>query len=163
MNNLSRTNKGFTLIEVVITLLILGLVFTMISTLTANALKFLSNEASQVESQERLRLLTVDVEKDIRFYVFLTEDGTPPNNTTDFKKSSSGDTITYLLGNQVTYVYNTAQQTVTRNGELISQGLESFSLTNEGSSIHISVSSLDERAMLNAIALSVYVRTGVGG
>lgn len=141
-------SKGFTLIEIVITMLIVVIVFGIVANLVGFSTKFFRDENSQVANQEALRLVAVNFEKDVRKYAL---------NSTLITQSSD----CYTLGTVVTYCLNTTNKTITRNGSTIAKGVASFSLIlTDSRFIRFNIESIqDSRGIPNNLKMDIYYRT----
>lgn len=107
---MKNSQKGFTLIELVITMLVLVIVFGMLAGLVGFATRFYSDESSQVHRQESLRLFAVTFEKDVRRFV---------EHQDYFLVTVSGNVTSYTLGdtsttNIVRYDFNSLEDKVYR-------------------------------------------------
>lgn len=107
---MKNNQKGFTLIELVITMLVLVIVFGMLAGLVGFATRFYSDESSQVHRQEALRLFAVRFEKDVRHLV---------EHENYFTVAVSGDVTSYTLGdsstsNIIRYDFNSLEDKVYR-------------------------------------------------
>lgn len=125
---MKNNQKGFTLIELVITMLVLVIVFGMLAGLVGFATRFYSDESSQVRRQEALRLFAVTFEKDVRKLV---------EHETYFSVAESGDVKSYTLGdsstsNIIRYDFNTLEDKVYRV-----QGASSTVVATDISSVSI--------------------------
>jgi len=142
-----KGKKGFTLIELVITFMIVVIVFGVLASLVGFSTEFFRDENSQVATQESLRLVAVNFEKDVRRYAL---DST--------KVTQIGSC--YTLGATVTYCYN-ANKEVTRNDVVIAEGVSSFTLTLSNSSyIRFKIVSIqDARGHSNELTMDIYYRT----
>lgn len=141
-------SKGFTLIEIVITMLIVVIVFGIVANLVGFSTKFFRDENTQVANQEALRLVAVSFEKDVRKYAL---------NSTLITQSSD----CYTLGTTVTYCHNTTNKTITRNGNTIAKGVASFSLIlTDSRFIRFNIESIqDSRGIPNNLKMDIYYRT----
>lgn len=141
--------KGFTLIEIVITMLIVVIVFGIVANLVGFSTKFFRDENTQVANQEALRLVAVSLEKDVRKHAL---------NSTLITSGSAG---CYTLGTAVTYCLNTTNKEITRNGNIIAKGVASFSLILTNTSyIHFRIESIqDSRGISNDLEMDIYYRT----
>lgn len=97
-----NNKKGFTLIELIITMMVLSVVLGILVGIVNFATIFYRDESSQVSRQESLRLIAVSFEKDIRKLV---------EHQTYFQSTELSGIKTYVLGdpgsvNKVTYVFN---------------------------------------------------------
>lgn len=105
-----KNKKGFTLIELIITMMVLGVVLSILTGIVSFATTFFRDESSQVNRQESLRIIAVNFEKDIRKLV---------EHQTFFESIVSGNLKTYNLGdlttaNIVTYVFNDSEGKIYR-------------------------------------------------
>ncbi len=143
-----KGKKGFTLIELVITFLIVVIVFGVLANLVGFSTDFFRDENTQVATQESLRLVAVNFEKDVRRYAL---DST--------KVSQSGDC--YTLGSTVTYCYVSANKEITRNSVVVATGISSFSLNLSNSSfIRFNIVTIqDTRGQSNDLTMDIYYRT----
>jgi Tfp pilus assembly protein PilE len=143
-----KGKKGFTLIELVITFLIVVIVFGVLANLVGFSTEFFRDENTQVATQESLRLVAVNFEKDVRKYAL---DST--------KVSQSGDC--YTLGSTVTYCYVSANKEITRNSVVVATGISSFSLNLSNSSfIRFNIVTIqDTRGQSNDLTMDIYYRT----
>lgn len=143
-----QSRKGFTLIEIVITMLIVVIVFGIVANLVGFSTKFFRDENTQVANQEALRLVAVSFEKDFRKYAL---------NSTLITSGSAG---CYTLGTAVTYCLN-ANEEITRNGNIIAKDVASFSLILTNTSyIHFEIESIqDSRGIANNLEMDIYYRT----
>ncbi len=143
-----KGKKGFTLIELVITFLIVVIVFGVLANLVGFSTEFFRDENTQVATQESLRLVAVNFEKDVRRYAL---DST--------KVSQSGDC--YTLGSTVTYCYVSANKEITRNSVVVATGISSFSLNLSNSSfIRFNIVTIqDTRGQSNDLTMDIYYRT----
>lgn len=111
------SKNGFTLIEIVITMLIVAIVFGILANLVGFSTNFFRDENTQVANQAALRQVAVTFEKDVRKYA-LNEAQIIP---------SAGPC--YTLGTNVTYCYVAADKTITRAGVVVAKGIETFTVT----------------------------------
>lgn len=140
--------KGFTLIELVITFLIIVIVFGVLANLVGFSTKFFRDENTQVATQESLRIVAVNFEKDVRKYAL---------SSTLITQSSD----CYTLGTAVTYCYVLANKEITRNGNVIARGIASFSLnlTNTNYVRFNIITIQDTRGNSNDLVMDIYYRT----
>jgi len=153
-----KKQKGFTLIELVLTFMIVVMVFGVLSTLVSLSTRFFTDENTQVFSQEALRIVTVNFEKDLRKYV----------TTSDFfTKNTSTTSHVYVLGdnatsNKVTYTYDTNTNEIYRDSVLIASNVASFDVSIVLSSVpyvDLTIISIpDNRGITNEIDLTIYLR-----
>ncbi len=145
-------SKGFTLIELVIAFSIIVIVFGILSNLVGFSTKFFRDENTQVATQESLRLVAVNFEKDVRKYAL---------SSTQITQSSD----CYTLGTTVTYCYVSANKEITRNGNVIASGISSFSLTLTNTNyIRFNILTIqDARGNSNDLVMDIYYRTERAG
>lgn len=145
-------SKGFTLIELVIAFMIIVIVFGVLANLVGFSTKFFRDENTQVATQESLRLVAVNFEKDVRKYAL---------SSTQITQSSD----CYTLGTTVTYCYVAANKEITRNGNVIASGISSFSLTLTNTNyIRFNILTIqDARGNSNDLVMDIYYRTERAG
>lgn len=141
-------SKGFTLIELVIAFMIIVIVFGVLANLVGFSTKFFKDENTQVATQASLRLVAVNFEKDVRRYALSSTLITQNSNC-------------YILGTTVTYCYISANKEITRNGNVIAEGVANFTLTLTNSSyIRFSIVTIqDTRGNSNDLTMDIYYRT----
>jgi len=143
-------SKGFTLIELVITFLIVVIVFGVLANLVGFSTKFFRDENTQVATQESLRLVAVNFEKDVRKYAL---------NSTLIVQSSN----CYVLGTgtTITYCYDSANKQITRNSVIIAKGIANFTLTLTNTNfIRFNILTIqDSRGNSNDLVMDIYYRT----
>jgi prepilin-type N-terminal cleavage/methylation domain-containing protein len=151
-----RNKKGFTLIELVVTMAVLSIVMGLIVGLVTQSLKFFSDEDDQVTNQASLRQIAVEFEKNVRKYVL-----TP----TEYVVSGDCYTITPILITDPTTVYCfvSANNTVTRNGVVIGENVGQFSAVYNTTNHYITllIQSLpDGYGRVNEVNVNIYIRIG---
>lgn len=151
-----RNNKGFTLIELVITMAILSIVMGLIVGLVTQSLKFFRDEDDQVTNQAALRQIAVEFEKNVRKYV-LAE--------TEFVVSGDCYTITPILVTDpiTSYCFDSVNKTVTRNGAVIGEKVAQFSAVYNTTDHYITllIQSLpDGYGRVNEVNVNIYIRIG---
>lgn len=149
----NRNKKGFTLLEVVITLMIITIVFATLASIVSFFSRFNRDENSALNNQESMRLLVIQLEKDIRM----------SDQTFNADTSLNCDTIGSddVNARQTTYCFNEIDQVVTRNGNVIANEIFSFDLVDAGSAIDVNIESIeDTRGNKVDISTTIYLRTG---
>ena len=143
-----RINKsGFTLIELVITMLIIVVVFGILANLVQFSTTFFRDENTQVANQTALRQVAVTFEKDVRRYALRSS-----------LISQSGTCTS--LDTAVTYCYVVADKTITRNGTVVAKGIETFTVTPSLLKVNLYMKTrLDSRNLFVEIVYDVYFRT----
>lgn len=147
-----RNKRGFTLIELVITMFILSVVLGLVTGIITNSMKFFRDEKTQVDNQVSLRLIAVDFEKDVRRYV-LSEG--------EFSYSGGCYTINSVDGDLIDYCL--AGNNLTRNDILIGERVSEFTAvyTVSNHSILLTIRSLpDAYNRVNEVVVRIYVRRG---
>lgn len=141
------TKKGFTLIELVITMLIVVIVFGILANLVGFSTKFFTDENTAVANQTGLRQVAVTFEKDVRRYAL---------DATMFSVSGTCTT----LGSTVTYCHDVANRTVTRNSVVVAKGIEAFNIVTSASMVRLTMDTIDDsRGQDVDISYDVYFRT----
>ena len=139
--------KGFTLIELVITMLIVVIVFGVLANLVGFSTAFFKDENTQVANQTALRQVAVNFEKDVRRYAL---------NSTQIVTVGS----CYTLGSTITYCYVIADKTITRSGIVVAKGIETFTVTTNSSKVNLYMKTIvDSRNQFIDIVYDVYFRT----
>jgi len=148
--------KGFTLIEVIITLFVIVIFFGLIVGITQFSISFFRNEDSQIASQSSLRLVALQFEKDVRKHVGTGTEFTSPNVGEYRIYVDASTTIVYLFENFNVY----------RNGVLIGEDIEIFNPNWDSvtQSFDLSISSFDDGyGRVNQVSVRIFVRSGKGG
>jgi len=149
-----RNNKGFTLIELVVTMVVLSIVGGLVVGLVMQSMKFFSDEEDQVTNQTALRQIAVEFEKNVRRYVL---------QPTEFVVSGSCYTITPVFESNISYCYVSADNTVTRNGIVIAENVGQFSAVYNTTNHYITllIQSLpDGYGRVNEVNVNIYIRVG---
>lgn len=156
-------SKGFTLIELVITFLIVVIVYGILANFVGFSTKFYKDESSEVINQEALRVLSVSFEKDVRKLV----------ERADFINiSESGSIRTFTLGDQSTaniivYNYNIIEKKVYKVANsfssLIASGIEDMNIIKDTTEhpfiIFVAESIPDGRGNENnQVSIKIYLR-----
>lgn len=167
--NMKNKQKGFTLIELVITMLVLVIVFGMLAGLVGFATRFYSDESSQVNRQETLRLLAVTFEKDVRRLVeheaYFTSSESGGVKTFELGEPASAGLITYTFNSTEGRVYRTKSGTTTT----VATDILNVSVTKDASIsthpfLHFTVQGRpDGRGTVNEVDIKVYLRILQGG
>lgn len=135
--------KGFTLLELVVVIIILGIIMGGVVSAFAFGLKFYTDEDSSIDRQANLRFVAVNFEKDIR---------KSPTQIVDVTGAcASFDSIQYcLVGN-----------TVEKNGVAIAENVDGMTITHGGTYLDLDLSSTpDERNNDVNISTRIYLRKG---
>jgi prepilin-type N-terminal cleavage/methylation domain-containing protein len=145
--------RGFTLVEVMVTVLIVAIVFGMVSSIVGFFSRFYNAENTQLNNQSNVRVLLLNLEQDIR----------RSNQEIDFSGSC------YIIGTdasaqQTTYCYDSAQNRVTRNGVVVANFIDRFILTSNltGSLIVVDVATIpDSRGQIFETEYTIYLRQAI--
>jgi prepilin-type N-terminal cleavage/methylation domain-containing protein len=149
-----RNNKGFTLIELVITMVILSIIGGLVVGLVMQSMKFFNDEDGQVTNQAALRQIAVEFEKNVRRYVI---------QPTEFEVAGTCYTIKPVFENNIAYCYVSANNTVTRNGVVIGENVGQFSAVYDTTNhfITLLIQSLpDGYGRVNEVNVNIYIRIG---
>jgi len=139
------SKSGFTLIELVITMLIVVIVFGILANLVGFSTKFFTDENTAVANQTGLRQVAVTFEKDVRRYAL---------DETMFSVIGTCTT----LGLTVTYCHE-ADQTITRNGVVVAERIEAFNIVISASMVNLTMDTIDDsRGQDVDISYDVYFR-----
>ena len=144
-----NSRKGFTLIELVITMLVLVIVFGILANLVGFSTKFFRNENTQVANQTALRQVAVNFEKDVRRYALNAS-------------LITGSTSCPALGDPVvvTYCYDLTTKVISRNGVSVAEGIEVFLVNTDAAKVNLYIKTInDSRNQFVEIEYDVYFRT----
>lgn len=148
---MKNNKKGFTVIEVVVSLLILAIILGMSSSVVSFFSRFYSNETTQINRQENVRLLLSYIERDIR----------KSNQEIDL------DGTCYKIGTddaeqQSVYCVNDSQ--VTRNGVVIAHEIQTLSMSTnlDGTIVNLVVAARpDTRGDTFETSYTIYLRQSI--
>lgn len=141
------SSKGFTLIELVITMLIVVIVFGILANLVGFSTTFFRDENTQVANQTALRQVAVTFEKDVRKYALNSS-------------LITGDPTCPVLGTTITYCYDSVNKLITRNGVVVANGILKFESLTTSSKVHLVIETKeDSRGQDIKIEYDVYFRT----
>ncbi len=149
----NTSKKGFTLIEVIVIMMIVTIVFATLASIVSFFSRFNRDENSALNNQESMRLLVIQLEKDIRM----------SDQTFNADSSLNCDTIGTDDENarQTIYCFNEIDQIVTRNGNVIAEEIFNFDLEEVGSAIDVNIESIeDTRGNKVDISTTIYLRIG---
>ncbi|MDP2813148.1 MAG: prepilin-type N-terminal cleavage/methylation domain-containing protein [Erysipelotrichaceae bacterium] len=152
-SNPFKNKKGFTLIELIITMAVLSIFTYLIAMLVQNSMGFFKDEESQVANQAALRIVAVQFEKDVRRHVFGNE---------ELVISGNCYTITPVYEASVSYCL--VGSSVVRNGTVIANGVSQFSASpyriSDNSVLLTIKSNADRYGRVNEVVVRIFVRVG---
>jgi Tfp pilus assembly protein PilW len=141
-------NKGFTLLELMIGLIVFMLIGTGLTVVFVSGLRFFTDQQSQVGNQFSVTEISTMLERDIR-------------QSTSASKTTNCLNLTLFNSNIVQYCLNTSTQVMTRNSNVIANGIESFSVIVNTNQIKITLTTdPDLRLMKNTLEFEYYLREG---
>ena len=142
--------KGMTLIEVLVTVLIAAIIMGMLASIFGFFANFYTSESRQVDRQENMRILLLNLEKDIRM--------------SDQSVNLTGPCYVIGLGSDSTpthqYCFDLASGVVTRNGNVLARGVRTFILSTTDStfiSVNIEMIPDGDRKQVKA-EYTIYLR-----
>lgn len=137
-----NNRKGFTLLELIIVIVIMGIIMGGVVTAFVFGLNVYTDENSSVDRQENLRLVAVSFEKDLR-------KSATQSVTVSGTCSTIGTTITYCL----------VGTNVQRNGVVIAKNVDQMTINNSGTYLDLTLSSTpDDRNIDVDISTRIYLR-----
>lgn len=147
---LLKNKKGLTLIEVIVTIFIAAIVLGMVASIVGFFSGFFGDETQQINRQENMRILVLNLEKDIR--------------TSDQTITLSGGC--YVIGEGDgstpihTYCFSNENKTVTRNGDILARNVDQFNLIlTDSSTINIDIKmEKDTRDKIIEANYTIYLR-----
>jgi prepilin-type N-terminal cleavage/methylation domain-containing protein len=144
-----RNKKGLTVLEVMITLFVIGIVLSMVVGIVTFFASFYQGENTTINRQENIQFLLTSLERDVRF----------SDQTINFSGTC------YIIGTVSTqeYCYDTSTKRVTRNGAVLANEIESFTLTTDTNGTRINVAVLttnDSRGQNLQATYTIYLRQG---
>lgn len=150
-----KNKKGFTLIELVITMAILSIVMGLIVGLVTQSMKFFSDEDDQVANQAALRQIALDFEKNVRKFVI-----TP----TEYEDQLNGCyVIKPIFEDNIIYCFDNVSKTVSKNGIVIGENIEKFEAKYFDTShfINLIIESVEDGyKRVNVVNVNIYIRIG---
>ncbi len=145
---LLKSKKGLTLVEVIVTVFIAAIVFGMIASIVGFFSGFFGDETQQLDRQENMRILILNMEKDIR--------------TSDQMIDFSGPCYVIGLGDGTTtsHTYCFTNGEVTRDSVIIARNVATFNLTTtNGSRIIVDIKMIpDSRGKQIEASYTIYLR-----
>lgn len=114
-----KHKKGLTVIEVLVTLLIVAIIFGMVASIVGFFSRFSTEESQHVRRQEEMRLVMLQIERDIRMSDQRVDVSVPPCF------SIGTATVGTLIHR---YCFNSETNTLTRNGTIIARSVQFFTI-----------------------------------
>ena len=114
-----KSKKGLTVIEVLVALLVITIIFGMVSSIVGFFSRFYSDESQHINRQENMRVLMLQLERDIRM--------------SDQEVDVTGAPC-FVIGTGLgsspihTYCFVSASNTVERDGVVLARSVQGFSL-----------------------------------
>lgn len=141
-------NKGFTLLELMIGLIVFTLIGTGLTVVFVSGLRFFTDQQSQVENQFSITEVSTMLENDIR-------------QSTSANKSLNCLNLTLINTSSVQYCINTSTKVLTRNSSAIATNIESFNVIVNSNQVKFTLTTeADLRLMQNIIEFEYYLREG---
>lgn len=130
MNSL-RNKQGLTVIEVLVTLLIVAIIFGMVASIVGFFSRFYGDESQHVNRQENMRILMLQIERDIRTS---DQEVNLVNAPCYLIGTGDGSTTTH------NYCFNSATGVVTRDGNVLARNVSVFTLAlSSGGALNIDI------------------------
>lgn len=146
-NRTRKTNRGFTLVELMVALLIFTIIGGVLASIFVSGVTFYGNENSQVENQEAINLVSVALEKDIRKTNLLT--------------LSNGCLSMTQSDGIVLYCYDSPNKLIKRNTVITARHIDLFTFLINNTELSVSIRSIaDRRGETNSATLRYYLREG---
>ena len=142
--------KGMTLIEVLVTVLIAAIIMGMIASIFGFFANFYTSESRQVDRQENMRILLLNLEKDIR----MSDQEVDLDGTCYIIGSGADSTPSHE------YCFDNINKIVSRNGNVLARGVDIFTLeTTDDSDIAVNIQMITDgdRKLVKA-TYTIYLR-----
>jgi len=135
-----KNRKGFTLVELMIVLALLGVVIMIGFSVFSFGFKNFNAQADNIDNQSKVRHAISDISKEIR-----------KSDATDI--TISGGTIN--VGGEV---YTLQGSNLLKNGNELDSGIKSFNPSKEGNKITLEITSQANRGSEFTLTSEIYVR-----
>lgn len=123
-----NTKKGVTVIEVLVSLLIVAIIFGMVASIVMFFANFFGDESQYVDRQENMRIVMLQLERDIRMSDQLVDLSTAPC----FRIGNATAGTATLMH---TYCFHSDSNTISRNNIVVARSVQAFTIrlvnTNE--------------------------------
>jgi prepilin-type N-terminal cleavage/methylation domain-containing protein len=150
---LRNRKSGFTLIEIVVTLFVIVIFFALIMGIVQFSVAFFRNEDQQIASQNSLRLIALQFEKDVRKHV---------GTGTEFSNPNTGE-YRIAVDASTSIVYLFVSNNVFRDGVLIGENVNVFdpNWDTVSQSFDLDIRSIaDGYGRVNQVSARIYIRAG---
>lgn len=146
-----KNKNGMTVIEVLVTILIAAIIFGMVAGIVGFFSRFYSDESQHVNRQENMRILMLQIERDIR---------------TSDQEVNLASAPCYLIGlgdgstTSHNYCFNSATGIVTRDGVVLARNVSVFTLAlSSGGALNIDIRMVpDSRGKQLEAIYTIYLR-----
>ena len=150
--------RGFTLIELMVTITVLLIVLGLVSGLVLFSTKFFRDENTQLSNQESIRMVTVLFEKDVRRYVVSAANFAIDSPCAVIKPDSNPV-------NDIWYCLNSGKLTRIESGntQFLGDGIQDFVVSFNSSIYAVQLqitTNPDARGRTNDVNLNIFVRQG---
>lgn len=146
-----KNKQGLTLVEILVTVLILAIILGMIASIVGFFSNFYSDESQYINRQENMRILMLNLEKDIRM---------------SDQQVNLSDTC-YIIGlgggSTSSHTYCLTSGNITRDGTIIAKNIGTFQLTTntDGTIINVDIKMIPDTRGKEVKALyTIYLRQG---
>lgn len=126
-----KNNKGFTLVEVLIAMLITGIIFTSVYFLFIKVFTMNKEQNDFIQMQDAMRNVAHIVEKDIRKSTQNIEFVEAGNEIKIYYLDYSLNRMLDDTGNEIKITYKLSDDVLYRNGNYLMNNLDNFELTYE--------------------------------
>lgn len=140
-----KNKKGFTLVELIVTFVLIGIIFVVGYNLFSPGLRNFGRQTDNVDNQTRARQVTRDITQEVR--------KTDPESIDieNDKSISVGD---------VTYTFQEDTNTLLKNGNVFVTGIKSFSTKwdDDGKAILLEITTLANTSHEITLSSPIYIR-----
>lgn len=150
--------KGFTLIELMVTIIIMLIVLGLVTGLVLFSTKFFRDENTQLSNQESIRMVTLLFEKDVRRHVVSSVNFAIESPCTVIKPDADP-------ANDIRYCLNSGILTRIESGNtlFLGDGIQDFDVSFNSSIYAVQLqitTNPDARGRTNDVNLNIFVRQG---
>jgi len=141
-------NKGFTLLELMIGLIVFTLIGAGLTVVFVSGLRFFTDQQSQVENQFSITEVSTMLENDIR-------------RSASASKTLNCLNLTLINTTSVQYCLNTSTKIMSRNSSVIATNIESFNVIVNSNQVKVTLTTNpDLRLTKNILEFEYYLREG---